>query len=313
MRYLYLIFVFTFSNSGYLTYKLSGGRLGDNLLSYAHAKWMALQKGVILVYNPFPYSERLNLYILECKDRRLIPSSATIINRRIAKYIDFKSSRFYILPYYSEEPLEYAINKSFDFLSKFCNVNWDDPKFKDILKDALSPIDKTLLEFKLPEGFALVALHVRIGGGFDWAIDDASNFEHSRFNKATGQYLKIPPIHFYIDELNKLLNTLKNQKIYVHIFTDDPDPVALVEYIKSKTNFSENVVFDCRRSGNTHDSNVLEDFYALTKFKYLIRPQSNFSFMAARISDLDLEVYPTNYQLINGKPLITEVCYKYKK
>lgn len=313
MKYLCFIFLIGSSNPIYLTYKLSGGRFGDNLLSYAHAKWLAYKKSAVLVYNPFPYSDQLNLHLIEYKNRKLIPKKAKIINSKTVKSINFSSDLFYSLPYYSEDVTEYKEMRRFKFLAEFCNVNWDDLAFKDILKQALTPIDSKLLEFELPNGFAHVALHVRLGGGFDWDMIESNNFEESRLANFFGHYLKIPPINFYIDELNKLLSSLKDQRVYVYVFTDDPDPVVLVEYIKSKLIYSENVLFDCRKSSNFHDSNVLEDFYALTKFKYLIRSQSNYSFMAARIADFDLEIYPVNYNLIDGRHFITEVAYKHKK
>ena len=44
-------------------YELSGGRFGDNLLSVAHAKWVAYSLGLPLVYLPFPFSDCFQLSI----------------------------------------------------------------------------------------------------------------------------------------------------------------------------------------------------------------------------------------------------------
>ena len=42
-----------------VTYTFSGGRFGDNLISYLHAKWVAYRAGVPLLYKPFGYSGML--------------------------------------------------------------------------------------------------------------------------------------------------------------------------------------------------------------------------------------------------------------
>ena len=43
----------------YLTYDLPGGRFGDQLLSYMHAKWLSYTYDLTLLYKPFIYSEAL--------------------------------------------------------------------------------------------------------------------------------------------------------------------------------------------------------------------------------------------------------------
>src|SRR5665213_983093 len=44
-----------------VTYEFSGGRLGDNLLSYLHAKWISYRHQIPLLYKPFKYSDKLML------------------------------------------------------------------------------------------------------------------------------------------------------------------------------------------------------------------------------------------------------------
>jgi hypothetical protein len=45
----------------YITYELSGGRLGDNIIAYLHAKWLSHVHGIALLYKPFQYSSDLSL------------------------------------------------------------------------------------------------------------------------------------------------------------------------------------------------------------------------------------------------------------
>ena len=42
------------------------------------------------------------------------------------------------------------------------------------------------------------------------------------------------------------------------------------------------------------DTNMLEDFFALTQFDCLVRPDSNFSIAAEKISDFKIIIYPLN-------------------
>ena len=64
------IFVFLFlaqiiNARSAVTYTFSGGRFGDNLLSYSRAKYVASLYGIPLLYIPFPYSDYLMMHNLE--------------------------------------------------------------------------------------------------------------------------------------------------------------------------------------------------------------------------------------------------------
>ncbi|HEV7737800.1 MAG TPA: hypothetical protein VGO47_10580, partial [Chlamydiales bacterium] len=39
-----------------ITYEFSGGRFGDNLLAYFHAKWVSYKYNIPFFYKEFPYS-----------------------------------------------------------------------------------------------------------------------------------------------------------------------------------------------------------------------------------------------------------------
>ena len=51
--------------SSKVTYTFSGGRFGDNLLAYIHAKWIAYRYHIPLLYKPFDCSDQLVLHNLE--------------------------------------------------------------------------------------------------------------------------------------------------------------------------------------------------------------------------------------------------------
>src|ERR1700728_1817882 len=53
------------ARQSYITYALSGGRFGDNLLAFMHAKWFSYRFKLPLLYKPFPYSDQLQLSLDE--------------------------------------------------------------------------------------------------------------------------------------------------------------------------------------------------------------------------------------------------------
>ena len=60
MRFLLaLLFAMTLHAEEVITYELSDGRFGDNLLSYLHAKWISHEKKIPLLYKPFTFSNEL--------------------------------------------------------------------------------------------------------------------------------------------------------------------------------------------------------------------------------------------------------------
>ena len=66
------IYIFTFFGAtkiftSTITYELSGGRLGDNLVAYIHAKWISYKHDIPLEYKPFEHSNELVL----CQQERL--------------------------------------------------------------------------------------------------------------------------------------------------------------------------------------------------------------------------------------------------
>ena len=52
---------------------------------------------------------------------------------------------------------------------------------------------------------------------------------------------------------------------------------------------------------------VLDDFFSLPLFNVLIRPCSNFSYVAGRLGDYLLEISPKEYRVVDGLVEITAV------
>ncbi|MDE3056169.1 MAG: hypothetical protein KGI80_05740 [Verrucomicrobiota bacterium] len=121
-----------------VTYTLSGGRLGDNLLSYLHAKWIAHQYQIPLIQVPFPRCEEFSL--------SLIPQPAVI------------NSPVETIPYFPEPSMK---NNHPPFF-----VDWDDHDFRQEIAACLKPTRAHAL-LKLPSDRITVCVHIRRGGSFD--------------------------------------------------------------------------------------------------------------------------------------------------
>ena len=83
-----------------ISYKLSGGRLGDNLIAYFHAKWLAYKYNLPLLYISFPFSDQFCLFE---KDQPLdsnlkFQNSITTTSEADIKITS--SSSLFIIPYF---------------------------------------------------------------------------------------------------------------------------------------------------------------------------------------------------------------------
>ena len=61
----FFIYTAPFWYTSAVTYDFSGGRFGDNLVSYCHAKWISYKYNIPLLYKPFDYSDQLMMDVLE--------------------------------------------------------------------------------------------------------------------------------------------------------------------------------------------------------------------------------------------------------
>jgi hypothetical protein len=120
-----------------VTYELSGGRLGDNLLSYLHARWIAYRDRSPLVRTPFPRDSEF----------ALSHETASPGNYPIE-----------VIPYFSEPTMK---QQNSPFL-----VDWEDPDFRKEISECLKPTKQHCL-LELPTDRITVCVHVRRGGNYD--------------------------------------------------------------------------------------------------------------------------------------------------
>jgi len=72
----------------------------------------------------------------------------------------------------------------------------------------------------------------------------------------------------------------------------------------------KNITFACRENGNRHDRNVVDDFFALTKFDCLIRSDSNYSLMASKFADYKIQISPHAITKKGHEVIISEVKFE---
>jgi hypothetical protein len=241
-----------------VTYEFSGGRFGDNLLTYLHAKWISYSHQIPILYKPFPLSNDLCLHDKEA----LYTQAQGRTKRHIGQGIDPKKSYLYVCPYFPEDPLERPEYFYFD-------ADWKNELFRAECLKLIAPRSNLQLTKPL-KNFLNIAIHVREGGDFDH--DDMKQ----KFPK------KLPPLEFYKNGLAAVLRHLPGKPIYCHIFTDARVPQLILDSFKTAF---PGIKFGCRQGFNRHDRNVLEDFFSLFLFDILIRPQSNFSIIPSLLHD----------------------------
>jgi hypothetical protein len=281
-----------------VSYQKSSGRFGDQLMNYLHAKWISYKYDMPLLYVPFPYSDQLVLDHVE------IPYENTDLNQFSTVIYPYKgfdvdygahTSALYVIPYFPESLSEFTPESGWYYFP----VDWEDAGFRTQIKSLIRPLS-IQPSLDLPKDRITVAVHVRHGGGFD--VSDLWKLYP----------LKVPPISYYIEQIKKIYEIYNHQPLYVYIFTDYQRPQEYAKLFKM-TCKGLDILFDYRKQENNHYSNVLEDFFEMTRFDCLIRPESNFSIMAAKIADFKVMITPIHFIWNKDKIVIDEVEILFSK
>jgi hypothetical protein len=251
-----------------VTYELSGGRLGDSLIAYLHARWIAYRTGLPLLRVPFKEDSLFSLHDLDpVVDSRPFREVKQVTH--LSEIDPSAPSTLYVIPYFSECLYERRNH------APLFEVNWEDPFFQREVIRCLTP-KQSVESFPLPVGNITVGVHVRRGGDKDTA------------SAVTMFPLKFPPDEYYLEQIERILHLYKGQSFYIHLFTDDPDPAGLaLRYQNSISN--PNVTFGFREQAS-----FLDDFCALSHFDCLILPQSHFSIVASKLGRHSLLILPTH-------------------
>lgn len=295
-RILFLLLFLPYLNAEiYLIYGLCS-RMGDNLISYMHSKFLSYKYDVPLIYRPFNHSHNFEfsdseLKIHQIKNFKLI----TVSNENLLECLECIRNKkspqdeniIFEIPYFPEDG-----DKTPEFIH--LDIDWKDQNFKNILKKAIAP--KYPLELVKPlKDHISIAIHIRLGNG-----------EQCDEHLITCWPLKSPPLSYYTEQLAKIISLFPEQHFYVYLFTDFDNNQEIIDHFK-KYFPSKNIIFD----SNFGKKNLLVDFFSIANFHYLIRPLSNFSIAAAKLGDYSIEIEP--YVIESVKPGIPHSQRKIEK
>jgi hypothetical protein len=259
--------------------KPNRGRFGDQLVCYCRAKWLSHKFNIPLLYIPFPYSDQLMLHehetIYTPQHDQLFSHILHLPNPFIGELTP-NNNTLYTCDWNIET-----------------HVDWNDNSFLEKLRYTISP-RYPLNKMDIPDGYITIAAHVRTGGGYHGDHND----------KREKHPLRFAPEQFFIEQIARIAQMFPEQKLYVHIFTDHQQPKDLKQRFKEALN-NPHITFAYRNKNNSHDANVLEDFFSMMDFNCLIRPASNFSKHVQYLGNNKIVIYPTgSHKNDQGKAVI---------
>lgn len=259
-----------------VTYALDCGRFGDQIINYIKALWVSYKYEIPLLYKPFSYSKNLKLSI----EHRPLKNHFNLMRNVIRS-----KGYTHIKNFFDHIQKSKIDNTNHLYSISFFTPDvedWDDEEFVQLLALLIAPINP-LGSLEIPQGYVSVALHVRDGGGYD---------SESTIRRMP---TKFPPHSFYIHAIKTIADNVGNKPIYIHLFTDHPNPSEIRELYLSllkDLDIQNEIVFNCRTSENNYNSNVLEDYFGMMQLDCMIRPNSSFSRSAAIVSAPIIEISP---------------------
>lgn len=301
-----------------------GGRLGDMLLMYVKAKWVAHQHKLPLLIRPFKYWDQLALYDREqhltqdieehCKKKIITcyDGSEIVDPRKFSMDATFYQVHYYYHPAHWGE-----IQKKYDSQEI---AGWKevlkDKEFMQELKKCIAPRYQMNIP-ALPQDKLTVAVHIRTGEGYDNPRASRQLYNINELDQTVVRPqghavdisfpLKVPPLQYYVDQIVRLSDLCKDVPMYVHIYTDSHDPVVIMNLIEKAVN-KNNITFDCRDEGNHHSSNVLEDIFAMAQYQCLIRSGSNYPQVSQLIGNHKIVISPLSAKWIADALVIDEIA-----
>lgn len=279
-----------------VTYGFSGGRLGDNLVAYLRAKWIAMKFNIPFLYRPFPYSERFALHLREPEwDSTYQFMNIPLVHGEYMVDPLAYSTLFHI-PYTPEVKVE---REQLGWLPQE-DVDWNDAVFHEEVVRCLKPLKPVKL-IKLSKESVNIGVHIRSPQSI---VDQVW----------TGVELilpiKFPPEQYYTNQIRRLIKYYKNEMIHFHFFTDHNDPAGLIKIYQMKFIKYPNVSFGIRVNNTNSDEALFSDFYSIPLFDCFIGCGSNFSIVATKLGDYEILVNPLSAKIIGDQRFIDLVEYQ---
>ncbi len=290
-----------------ISYQLTKGRVGDQMIVYAQTLWFAHENNLDFFYHPFSRAENFALHT----------AHDLIYDKNIEKIFDkvvpiTKNTSFNLNDY--EKTLYFnSLNTKktpFENLDSIQIVALENPWFKKLLQKLFTPIFY-IQKLNTPKEFISVAVHIRTGSGTDRGCISKSffstleyyNLPEKAIDKSNLKSLfsdeqypnKFPPYQFYIDQINLLIRLFPNKKFFIYIFTDHKNPVYVANLLSTHINSKNQCLFKTSLPKREKIiSSVEQDFYWMSQCDFLIRAGSNLSRAAQLLGNHSLVIYIKN-------------------
>ncbi len=302
------------------------GWLGDQLINYIKAKYIAHKYKIPFRLKPFQNSGYLMLGRVEPK-----LTTKNLIGIKDEMQINPQSRANYDISYYCQIE-DWTVRPNIYNM----HTVLQDEHFIDSLRQLIRPIHVPNL-FSYQDDIT-VAVHVRkvlktdkasVASlqlydytALDYSTRQLYSLDHLGTHVLPGvpkpdQYtnfdwytpFKFVPDQFYIDQIIKLCSELSEKNILVYIFTNDPNPGGLVAKYKELINMP-NITYKYTQNFNNE---IFNDLYLMSQFDYLIRGGSNFSQIPDLLGKHKKVISPQNfawYKNNEGKNcLVVETVY----
>src|SRR5438132_10730383 len=133
-----------------ITWEPNGGRFGDNLLSYAKAKWLSYQFNIPVFCLPFKYADQLVLH-----EQEILYTHESA--RQFSRIVRLPNKTNYML-----HPQSNTLYMS--HWNAHIPIDWFDPIFIEALKKNIYPL-YPIKKIVIPDNGISEAVNVRNGGG----------------------------------------------------------------------------------------------------------------------------------------------------
>jgi hypothetical protein len=295
-------------------------QVGDNIASFSLAKILSLKYNIPLYYHPFLHAD---LFILDAHESKEVPQKP---------YRTIRVSR--------EEDITSNLNKKeliLFYTDVFTKIDYINSAWLAELKRILQLKEPPTVA-ALPEDKITVAVHIRKGnGGGQFYDGEQSSLQLFDFDRSWVMYIKnynnhpfdwptytrnvkvdtvdawqtkFPPDQFYVDQIIKLSNDLHNKALFVQIFTDDKEPQALVNKIKTAVNKPNIFFFYVDNRNLSFKEQIAYDLQSMSRFDVLIRSQSYFSRIAELMGNNKMVISPLSFIWRDKKLIMNKIVVK---
>lgn len=117
---------------------------------------------------------------------------------------------------------------------------------------------------------------------------------------------RFPPDQYYIECIKKLSELVNHHPLYIQIFTDDPNPQAVVERFKKQVNIPT-ITWHTNQIHADYKHSVLDDLLAISQCDCLIKGDSYFAWSAQFLGNHRLVFFPNTATWHDQTLMITKI------